>query len=135
MRTIMTAALVALTTLPAIADEVWYSPTGDQLVYQAEQDGFAIFSAPWNGEDVYLYFPELAGNYYERSMHDGFWIGGPTSTGCGAALSGPDGRASYSWGRVELVFDRAEYPTGWTALMGNCMADPDGILRASLAAG
>lgn len=130
MRTIIGAAAFAVAlTGAAAADEVWSNPAGD-LVYETDIEPYAVISAPWDGESVMLYVEGMAFNYEMRSLHDGFWIGGPDTATCDVAISGPDGRASYTWGRLLVTFDRSSFPSGFTVLMGQCFEEPDRMLRA-----
>lgn len=129
---LFTALPLTLTTAPAMADEVWYSQVAGEIVYAEEIGDIAVFSFDRNqsGPLAYMYLEGLAGNYYERegSFH-GYWID-PTETGCSAELTGPDGVRSSNWGRIEIRFDRREFPTGFTAWVADCFDRPNFEIRA-----
>lgn len=120
--------LLALLPLPALADEVWDTPEG-QVVYLEDAKGLAIWQIASDQGELRLYFPGLAGNFDNRSMHEGFWIDS-AGTVCGSTLTGPDGHAGTSWGRLIIVFDGPTFASNWTLLRGECFGDPaDAPLR------
>jgi len=122
------ATAVILAAAPALADEVWSSDYGE-VIYENDIEGQAILSMQLGGEGRGLmYFPGLAGNYDDRSTHHGYWImpgGGP----CEAELTGVDGFSGGDWGRVVISFDKAAFPTSWTATFGQCFDDYSFSLR------
>ncbi|SLN22190.1 hypothetical protein [Roseisalinus antarcticus] len=134
MRSLVFAAALSGFPLAVLADEVWYTMDGE-MVYETDLEPYALISAPWDGDEVMLYVDELAFNYDARGVHGGFWIGPAARQSCDVAISAPDGRASYHWGRIQVTFDQPSFPTGFTVLMGSCFDEPDMILRANLAAG
>jgi len=133
-----TLAALALLTTPAIADETWRHPAGT-LIYEADMGHIAVLSfpttaAPMPGgpaDRAMVFFPGLGGNFDNRSTHDGYWVmeGDPV---CTAILTAPDGTASQSWGRAQITFDRAAFPTGFTMTIGTCWQDPTFPIRADL---
>ena len=67
--------LAVIAATPALADEVWDTEMGP-IVYQAEENGAAILT--FTNVDAYpatLVIPGWRGNYDNRSVHEGFWIG------------------------------------------------------------
>ncbi|MCX7300738.1 MAG: hypothetical protein NTX73_10250 [Rhodobacterales bacterium] len=123
------AALLLLAT-PAAADEVWNSNWG-QVVYQADIGSTAVLSVPYATGMASLYIQGLGGNADQRGVHQAYWIS--TETGpCEATMTGPDGVSSTNWGVATVIFDKPEYPSGFTVLWGICM-DPTmpQILRAT----
>jgi len=132
MTRLFAALAVLVLAVPAFADESWTTEFGD-VIYETEIGDVAVWSYPSaNGKGRgWLYFPGLAGNYDDRSVHEGYWIE-EVQTGCSAELIAVDGRRSHYWGRVLLVFDRAAFPTGWTALGGDCFEEPWAPVRGDL---
>ena len=123
MKRVLMLMAAMLTAASAMADEVWDTDMG-RVIYEDEIAGAAIWSYPAdNGRRGWIYLPGLAGNYDNRSVHEGYWIEdgkGP----CMVEIVGVDGRRSTNWGRVILVFDGPAFPTSWTALGGECFDDP-----------
>lgn len=121
-------ALAALTATQALADESWDSDAG-RIVYQTEVGDAAIFSFTHpGGTEASLVIPGLAGNYANRGTHDAYWIAQAPGS-CGASL-GFDGQSSTHWGRATLVFDKPDFPTSFTLLLGDCLDAPTTGLRA-----
>lgn len=136
-KAILTAALCAL-PLTATADEAWDTPAG-QIIYQQDLGLMAVLSFPYAAAypgqvpefaqgDATVYFPGLGGNFDNRSIHDGYWIiqGAPA---CSATLTTANGVSSQRWGRAQVIFDRAAFPTSLTLLVGSCMDEPTVIVR------
>jgi len=114
---------------PATADEVWSTDLGD-IIYEAEEAGAAILS--FGGFDGYrgtLVLPGLAGNYEQRGVHHGYWIG-TSGVDCGAALTGPTGNASRAWGQAVVAFDGPAFPTSFTVSLGDCFGPLNRSIRA-----
>jgi len=113
------AGAVALMASAVQADEVWTSELGD-VIYEDEIEGQAILSFPTeNGARGRMYFPGLAGNFDDRSVHVGYWIlPGPAE--CASDMTALDGWTSGDWGRVTIAFDGPAFPTSWTAIFGRC---------------
>lgn len=113
--------LAAILATPALADEVWDSDIG-AFVYEAETDGAAVFSfRNFDGYQATLVIPGLAGNFDNRGVHEAFWIGkGPGY--CLGSMS-YNAQSGNQWGRALLQFDKPNYPTSFTLLMGDCF-DP-----------
>ncbi len=128
MKWLLGLALALTVTAEAMADETWDTPAG-MVIYEDEIGDVAVWSYPAdNGRRGWVYFPGLAGNYNNRSVHEGYWIEEGRGT-CSAELVGADGRRSKNWGRVIVVFDGPAFPTSWTALGGDCFDDPTLPLR------
>ncbi len=125
MRSVAALAL-ALCPAAAIADELWDSPAG-QIVYQSEIDDMALLSFPLGDGEGMLYIHGMAGNYDDRGVHYGFWIGDGAGD-CAASLTGPDGRSSSDFGSATVVFDDPGFPSGFSAVLVPCM-DQFGVPR------
>jgi len=98
------------------------------LVYETDIGDHALISGRWNGAPVMLYVEGMPGPLEGRGQHDGVWIDPPGAAGCAVGLSGPDGRQSHSWGRLQLVFDRPAFPSGFALQLGLCR-DPLGVAQ------
>ncbi len=125
------ASVLALTSLVSAlqADEVWSSGTG-QIVYLADEYGSAILSyVDTDGTAGEMVFPGLAGNFTDRGVHDGYWVGA-SDLNCAAGLGRPGGVASLSWGRATIAFDNPGFPAAFTVLLGDCDGALDRSLRA-----
>lgn len=132
------ALALSLLAAPALADEVWTTEYGDIIYEQDTADFNAVFSVPavaFNGlakpeerGEVTIY--GLAGNVSDRyGLFEGYWTA-PGEPMCDTALLARGGKASRSWGRVQIVFDRPAFPSGFTMLFGTCFWDPVLTLRA-----
>jgi len=130
LRKLILIAGLLMTPLTLSADEVWTSELGD-VIYEREVAGMAVLSVPLNDVKGLIYLPGLAGNFSDRSTHDGFWISDEMGP-CPADLRSPEGLISPSWGRVQLVFDGPAFPTAWTMRLGSCFAEPDILLRGEV---
>jgi hypothetical protein len=127
MLRILLAALMLAT--PALADEVWISPQGE-VIYEEDIGTTAVFSVPIAGIPTRLYIENLGGNFDNRiGVFFGYWVA-EADGDCTASLLTPEGRGSNMWGRVELVFDTQNFPSGWTARLGDCFHPPLRHLRA-----
>lgn len=131
MRYLLGLVLAYLVMAPAMADETWNTEYG-LVIYEQDPGDVAILSYPVDrGRRGTVYFPGLAGNYDNRSVHEGYWIeDGPGP--CMAEIVGADGRRSNNWGRVIIAFDLPAFPTSWTALGGDCFDDPTIPLRGEV---
>ncbi|WP_146636228.1 hypothetical protein [Nioella nitratireducens] len=124
-------ALAALAfAVPALADEVWSSDTG-QIVYLADEYGSAILTfTDTDGTNGELVFPGLAGNFTDRSVHYGYWVG-QSALQCPAALGRPGALTSLSWGMATIAFDDPGFPSAFTVLLADCDGDFDRSIRAT----
>jgi hypothetical protein len=122
------AAIIFLPTA-TLADEAWTTDFGD-VTYIADKGDTAIWEESNFDETRRLYFPDLGGNFKDRSNHEGYWIQAD-SEGCGAVMTGPDGHSGESWGRLLLIFDKRAHPSDWTLLTGSCFEAPDSPMRGT----
>ncbi|PKP81265.1 MAG: hypothetical protein CVT79_11440 [Alphaproteobacteria bacterium HGW-Alphaproteobacteria-18] len=118
----------------AQADEVWTTPVGE-IVYEADlETGEAVLSFPGeSGERLLGIFPGLAGVSEGRGYFAGIWIDpdaaieGP----CPGAMADPvNGGTSYSWGRMDLIFTKPDFPAGFVVVKGDCFDPPTDYLIA-----
>lgn len=130
MRNLILAA--ALAASPALGDEVWSTPHGD-IIYHDEIGEMAIFqfTVPDEGA-AWMFLPGLAGNYYDRSTHWGYWIAETPQQGCASAMQGPNGTSGWTWGRVVITFDTPGFPTSLSVAYGYCFSEPYLNLRGEI---
>lgn len=129
LKSLAPAALALTLATPALTDEVWSSDTGE-IVYLADEYGSAILSfADYGGLPGELIFPGLAGNFIDRGVHHGYWVG-QSDLQCSAGLGRPGGTVSLTWGRAVIAFDEQGFPSAFTLLLGDCDGDLSRSIRA-----
>lgn len=133
-RSIFGAFAVALFAWPAVADETWTSREVGQVVWERDVSDTSVFAyrTP-TGRAVKMYVEGLPENTQNRRVMTGYWLmqaDGPGSGQCSAGLTAIDGTSSYTWGRLEMRWQRSTYPSGWTAHMTACFAGPVSTIRA-----
>lgn len=137
-RTLIAALLASTLALPVMADEVWSTVYGD-IIYESDLDnGMAVLSYPVEEDDPdsprgEMFVAELAGNYEDRSTHDGIWIEPSTDGGwqCDVAIAHPvTGEPAWNWGRLEVIFLTPAFPSGFVVRGGTCFdeIEPDAII-------
>ncbi|MGF1514355.1 MAG: hypothetical protein ACFB5Z_11760 [Elainellaceae cyanobacterium] len=114
--------LLACITAPqrARADEVWSTEEYD-VVYLEDRDRTAVWSY---GEDGLIFIDGLAGVYTDRGSYSGYWVQDTSSLRCDTYREGRDGEPTYHWGRFEITFIDADFPSRWYANIGLCDLDP-----------
>ncbi|MEM1152467.1 MAG: hypothetical protein AAGI03_18335 [Pseudomonadota bacterium] len=127
MRLLIALFILVTSASVASSDEVWETPDG-QVVYLSETKGVAVWEIDQLEGPRRIYIRELAGNYDNRSIHEGFWIQ-TIGEGCGATMTGPDGFSGTTWGRVTVIFHSNGFPTNWTLLSGTCFGEADTPLQ------
>jgi len=129
LKSLAPAFLALSLASPALADEVWSSATGD-IVYLADEYGAAILGfTDTYGDPGELIFPGLAGNFTDRGVHHGYWVG-EGDLQCYTAMARPGGMASLAWGTATIAFDNPGFPTAFTLILGDCDTPADRSLRA-----
>ena len=74
MKRWMMVVVAMLVAGPVAADEVWTTPWGE-VVYESKIGDVAVWSYQYDAKSKgYAYFPGPAGNYDNRSSHEGYWI-------------------------------------------------------------
>ena len=101
----------------AVADEVWSTDEYD-VVYEEDRGSTAIWSY---GDGLGTIFIDgLAGVIADRSDYTGYWTQETSSRRCDTFREGPDGEPTYHWGRFEITFVDADFPSRWYANFGLC---------------
>ncbi|MBC7282291.1 hypothetical protein [Hoeflea sp.] len=126
-------AIVLLPALPASADEAWLLPNGEEVTWDQDIDGISVLSYPVgrSRERVHLYVRGLADAVDSRGTFYAYWIGPSSDSYCDASLTGPDGTTSDSFGQAIITFDQPTFPSGWSALLGQCFDAPSDEVRAN----
>jgi hypothetical protein len=128
MRKLFTAlAMAAALAGPAMADETWKTEFGT-IEWEKDYDGGAIFRVELEkGKFARFYIAGLTTDSV-RGTFNGFYISTADEQMCAATLIGPDGTSSRTWGRLSLTFVDKGFPSDWTMLTGECLADPHEVL-------
>lgn len=129
IKIIIAAAACTLISAASFADEVWTTPIGDVVYEKDLETGEAVLSYPAGDDDTrgLAYINELAGEYTGRGAYSGIWIEDNIIDGeaCNISLADPEtGQARNNWGRVDLIFTKADFPGGWVAIRGTCFEQP-----------
>lgn len=116
------------------ADEVWTTPVGE-VVYEADlETGEAVLSFPGEtGQRLLGIFPGLAGVSDGRSFFAGIWIDPDAAIEglCPGAMVDPmGGGTSFTWGRMDLIFTKPDFPGGFVVMKGSCFDPPTDYLIA-----
>ena len=128
MKIRLLSMIAALALSPAaMADEVWSSDFGDFIYEKDFEDGWASISFPDTEGRGHAFVEGLAGNYDQRGgVFYGYWTEDPLSSGgCAMEIVDHNGLKTNIWGRFMLVFHTNAFPSGFTAVRGNCFDEPD----------
>jgi len=118
---------------PVMADEVWSTSHGD-MQWEHTLGDIAVFNRYGDGiapSEFRLFLHGLGTDAMGgRSNYVGYWTAESGANNCAAGLIDPMGTTTYDWGTVELVFDRSDFPSGWTAQIGYCVDPREEEIRA-----
>lgn len=136
MRHFLLAGALALTaTGVAGADEVWRTDDGMEIVYETDLDGTGTAVLTFDG--VRLYVEGLAGVFEGRGAYSGVWFADDTEgpglgEGCSVAMVRPDAadQSSVYWGRAEVTFIDADFPSIWLGEFGECFGPLENLMVA-----
>ncbi|MGF1524033.1 MAG: hypothetical protein ACFBSF_17080 [Leptolyngbyaceae cyanobacterium] len=107
----------ALMPQKVAADEVWTTEEYD-VVYLEDRNETAVWSY---GDDRGLIFIDgLGGVFSDRGSYTGYWVQETSSMRCDTYREGANGEPSYHWGRFEITFIDADFPSRWHAHFGLC---------------
>jgi len=133
-RLLTTLAMAATIAAPAMADEMWKTDFG-KVIWEKDYDGGAIFRVELEkGKFARFYIEGLEADSV-RGHYTGYYINTADEGMCSSALIGPDGTHSNTWGRLSLTFVDKGFPSDWTMLTGECMAEPSEVLTAKVDTG
>ena len=121
---LLAAALLIGAPHIALADEVWSSDQYGEIIYGNNVGDTAVLTMAGShpGSTIHLYLPGLAGNISTRGSFIGYWI--ETAPGeCASEKTGVDEVSSDAWGKLEVVFEKPDFPSGFTMRLGSCDSD------------
>lgn len=120
----LTLLVVGLTPKKVVADEVWSTEEYD-VTYTADRNRTAIWT--YGSDDKVLgtvFIDGLAGNRTGRGSYTGYWVQDSSSLRCDTYREGATGEPGYHWGRFEVTFIDADFPSRWQAKFGLCDLEP-----------
>lgn len=127
-RIIASIALAGLTAGVAGADEAWMTEVG-QVIYDHDTDaGDAVFTYPTGVASIrgIAYIHDLAGQTTGRRDYKGIWIepDGSGAPACRTAIVDPEtGERRQTWGQVQLIFVKPDFPSSWVFRRGYCFGE------------
>ncbi|MBK8543599.1 MAG: hypothetical protein IPL62_08505 [Caulobacteraceae bacterium] len=130
---IVAMALGTLISAPALADEVWVLPSGNQLTYDRDVGDVAVltYRAEQGLEPGQIFVVGLGGQYERRSRYQAYWVeaddAGPA---CAAALVDAEGRTWRRWGVATVSFASPSFPSRLRFSRGECLGAPTGRVTA-----
>lgn len=124
---LLAAAVLAVSAGPALADEMWQSNWGE-IVYDSDIDEVAVLTF----EGGALLIDGLAGNYDARGEFTGLWVNYNIDEGeaCETPVVDALGNEAWVWGRLDVHFVDAAFPSRWKADYTIC----DGPVAGTIAA-
>jgi hypothetical protein len=127
IRTFASIAAFALVAVPALAtanaDEAWKTKAGT-VAWINDIGGDAVLSVDAKGGKTLFYIDGLKSKMEGgRSKFSGYWISTKDAKICDTTMTTPDGIASRSWGRLELLFVKPGFPSDWVMKTGSCFGD------------
>jgi len=119
----LAAAVAILFSTPAMADEIWSTARGHQIVYERDAGSTAVLSyTPEQGLEKGLIFVVGLGGVSEgRGAYEAYWVeADDAGTQCAAALTDAEGKTWKRWGVAEVTFARRTFPSRITVRRGEC---------------
>lgn len=127
------AALCALVSMPAAADEVWSLPSGNQVIYDRDVGSTAVLTyTPEQGLGRgQIFVVGLAGQYEGRGRYQAYWVeNDDAGAACPASLTDAEGNVWRRWGLATVTFQRPGFPSAITISRGECLGAPSGRVTA-----
>ncbi len=121
---------------PALADERWKTELG-VIEWETQVGDAAVFKLTANGKVARFYIENLPARAANRTgVFNGYWINTDDEKMCSAELAGPDGTKSRTWGRLEIIFTKPNFPSDWVMKTSDC-AEPamDQVITATALVG
>ncbi len=122
------AGVAALASGAAAADEAWMTEVG-QVIYDHDTPaGDAVLTYPTGAPGVrgIAYIHDLAGQTTGRRDYKGVWIepDGSGAPACRTAIVDPEtGEMRQTWGQVQLIFVKPDFPSSWVFRRGYCFGE------------
>lgn len=110
----------------AVADEVWNTNTG-RIVYADEIGPTAVFSYGSAEDPGVIYILGLAKVYQGRGTYDGYWAKNKAKVECKTERPGIYGKMTKYWGRMEIKFLDANFPSRWEGTWSYCDGEPEAV--------
>ncbi len=118
--------------IPAMADEMWYSPSIGNIIWEKDFGSTAVFAYEFEEGTTRLFINGLAAHVTsERGSYDGYWVNDNGEKMCEAELVDPTGTRSRNWGRFKITFEEYRGLWKWTGYLGNCFYEPEDRLDAT----
>ncbi len=127
------ATFTMLLAAPAVADEVWSLPSGNQVVYDRDAGNAAVLTyTPEQGLGRgQIFVVGLAGQYEGRGRYQAYWVeNDDAGAACPASLTDAEGNTWRRWGLATVAFQRPGFPSAITISRGECLAAPSGRVTA-----
>ncbi len=125
LRTILAASiLAALFAAPAMADESWSLPSGNQIVYDRDVGATAVLTyQPEQGQGRgQIFVVGLGGQSANRGQYTAYWVEADDAGAvCPAALVDAEGRMWRRWGLATVVFGNPNGPSAISISQAECL--------------
>lgn len=135
LRTFCFATLLLFAGLaaPALADEVWSLPSGNQLIYDRDVGATAVltYRAEQGAHQGQIFVVGLGGQSSGRSHYQAYWVeADDAGATCPAAIVDAEGHTWHRWGLATIAFARPGFPSSITISRGECLNAPTGHINA-----
>ena len=124
-RTLLAGAIFAASfAAPALADESWSLPSGNQVVYDRDIGNTAVLTyQPEQGQGRgQVFVVGLGGRSANRGQYTAYWVeaddAGPA---CPAAIVDAEGRMWRRWGLATVVFGNPNGPSAISISQADCL--------------
>ncbi|MFT3729297.1 MAG: hypothetical protein QM759_15850 [Terricaulis sp.] len=117
----------ALLCAPALADEVWSLPSGNQIVYDRDVGNTAVltYRAEQGVAQGQIFVVGLGGQTDHRGAYRAYWVeADDAGAACPAAIVDAEGHTWHRWGLATLSFARPGFPSAITVARGECLSVP-----------
>lgn len=114
-----TVAAALLAGNVAMADEIWNTNTG-RIVYADEIGPTAVFAYGPAEDPGVIYVLGLAKVYQGRGTYDGYWAKNKSKVECKTERPGIYGKMTKYWGRMQVKFLDANFPSRWEGTWSYC---------------
>lgn len=104
---------------PVQADEVWNSNVG-QIIYAEDIGPTTVFTYGTEQDPGVIYIVGLAKVYEGRGTYDGYWAKNHAKVACKTLRPGINGAMTPFWGRFQIRFLDANFPSRWEGAWTYC---------------
>ena len=132
IRKLALIAAFAMAAMPSLAaanaDEAWKTKAGT-VAWINDIGGDAVLAVDVKGGKTLFYIDGLKAKMDGgRGKFSGYWISTKDDKICDSTMTTPDGVASRSWGRLELLFVKPGFPSDWVMKTGSCFGETSEML-------